>query len=111
MLKLIGSLFAKLSLASLVREIELDVDTVEKAGGYYLRIRVEAFGRKIIDRYVRVAAGNKVNRRNMPEGDHTILRLDKPIDVHDPPGTNLPEWTRKANDRLKRSMEREPINL
>lgn len=62
----------------IVSQIVLDIDTVEKKDGFYLRVRVEiqALDRVLVDRYIKIS-GQTSKDMNAKE----ILTLDEPLDV------------------------------
>lgn len=47
---------AKKALPVIAANIELDIDTVKKETGTFLRVRVEAMGFKLIDRLIKIGA-------------------------------------------------------
>jgi hypothetical protein len=77
MLKLIGKLFAKIGLSVIIKNISLDIETVEKSDGYYLRVLIEVFNYKLLDEYVKLA-GKKVEEQD----GKPVLRLHKPISAY-----------------------------
>lgn len=99
------NLFAKLGpvLAAIGRNATLDIDTVERTDGFYLRVRVEVFGYKLIDERVRISGQTS---KDMKAND--VLTLEAPVQVHrsgDADQRRI-EWAKDANERLQRSMKR-----
>ena len=84
---------AKKLLPTVAANIDLDIDTVQKSNGVYLRVRVEAFGFTLVDRLIKVSGEQKI---------------DNPVDVFEPAGAmNLPDdFTEKLNAQALKTFKK-----
>lgn len=55
----------------------VDIDTVQKADGKYLRVRVEIKHFKIVDEYIKVGEANAVDWYKSPEYEQAVKEIEK----------------------------------
>lgn len=55
---------SRIAISSLAKELVLDIDTVQrKDGNVYARVRIEAFGKVLLDRYIDVPDNTSIDIR------------------------------------------------
>ena len=79
--KFFGKFFTKKALPFITANLDLDVDTVEKSDGKYLRIRVEVLDIKLLDRFVKISEDEPIDifetNRAMKLPDSITKKLDE----------------------------------
>lgn len=61
----------------IVANLELDIDTVKKSDGKYLRVRVEAWGITIADQLIKLTETGEIDYRDSPEHRKAVKELDQ----------------------------------
>lgn len=76
MFKSVAKLFAKQLIPWIIANLTLDVDTVVKKDGTYLRIRVEALNFKLVDEDIKISSDHPNSKKAKK-----AVSLDDPINV------------------------------